>query len=202
MKLFAPIFLICCLVLGGCGSDGKVSSITGKTTKKVTSVDNSKITFEDGSTQTFEADKSTIFVVLNAEHSKNGNTQLESADLSPEGKQRATKLAQVLSEVELGAVMSSAQLRTSLTVQPTATAKNLGTLNYNSNTRHKIFEFIFNYNPGKKFLLAGENNSIPLIISDLTSKEIGPNLMEDAHDKFFVLTGTAAGNCTIEEFSY
>jgi len=188
MKLFAPVLLIFGLLLIGCGSDNSgsaVSTVTGKKTKKITSVDNNKITFADGSTKELPANQSVIFLVQFAEHYKNENEAIEAADLLPEGKERAKKLAQVLSGVELGAVMSSSQVRTALTVQPTASAKNIGTFNYNSNTRHRIFEFIFNFNPGKRFLIGGENYSIPLIISDLTGFEIGENLPEDAHENIF-----------------
>ncbi len=206
MKLFVPIFLIFGLLAIGCKSDGSgsaVSSISGKKTKKVVSVDNSKITFKDGSTKDLPTNKSVIFLVPCAEHYKNEeNKPIETVDLLPEGKQRAANLAKILDGVDLGAVMSSSQVRTALTVQPTGTAKKLGTFNYNSNTRHRIFEFIFDYNPGKKFLIGGENYSIPLIIADLTGFDIKENLPEDAHDVFYVLTGGAAGSCNVEEYSY
>lgn len=199
MKLFAPIFLLCGFVLFSCNSD---SSVLGKKTKKVTAISNSKITFEGGSTIDLDPAKSTIFLVPNAEYIKSETEPIETVGLTSEGSARAARLAQMMSEVELGAVLSSSQVRSALTVQPTSNAKKLGTLNYSSNTRHRIFEFIYDYNPGKKFLLVGENNSIPLIISDLTGFEIGPNLPEDTHDIFYVITGTAPGSCNVEEYSY
>ena len=119
-----------------------------------------------------------------------------------EGEERAKSLVKIFEKAEIGSVMSSSQVRSALTVQPLSTSKNVSILNYSSNTRHAIFDFVFKYNPGKKFVLVGEYNSIPLIISDLTGSDIGANLPEDVHDKMYIISGIAAGSCSIEEFTY
>ena len=78
MKFFAPILLICGLLAVGCKSDGSgVSSITGKSTKKVASISNEKITFEDGSTKELDPGKSNIFLIPNAEYIKSEAEPIE-----------------------------------------------------------------------------------------------------------------------------
>ncbi len=195
------ILAILCLSLFSMGCSSEGSGII-QNSKKVVSVDNSKVTFSDGSTHPFKEGESVIFLIPNAEHIKDSTKAVETAGLIFEGQERAKLLVNIFEKADLGAVMSSTQVRSALTVQPLGAAKKIGILNYNSDSRQRIFDFVFQFNPGQKFVLVGEYNSIPLIISDLTGKDIGPNLAEDDHEKFYVISGVSAGNCSINEFSY
>lgn len=196
--IFLSLFLWSCQSDSGAGSGSLFSSKT----KKVVSVDNQKVTFEDQSTFDFKEGESVIFLIPNAEHIKDSTKSIEAVTLIYEGTQRAESLVNIFKNADLTGTLSSTQLRSILTVNPLTKDKKIGTFNYSSDTRQRIFDLVFQYNPGGKYVMVGENNSIPLMIADLTGSEIGDNLPVDTHDKFYVISGSNPGSCSINEFRY
>lgn len=202
--IFKTLIFSLAILAIGCKSEPKIDEngnpiIDRASLKVVKEIDGSTLRFEDGSSKALATDKSVIVMVRHAETTGEGETRL----LSEKGIKRANKLRTIFEKAELGAVMSTSKVRAAMTVKRSAEAKGLGIFSYSEVNTGRIYDYVFDYEKGKTFLIAGHSNTVPAMIHELTANPNKPtNIKSDIHDDFFVLTGTGKGNCTVEQYRY
>lgn len=98
-------------------------------------------------------------------------------DLSPEGKERAQRLAKVLGKYKPGAFYSTNFKRTRDTIAPLAQKRKKTVEIYDHRKPTEIYETIMKSNT-KRFVVAGHSNSSPGLVNLFGKKDIFKNLDE------------------------
>lgn len=187
-SLIYPVFIF--LFIIGCKSEPKVV--------KVKSITNEGMTLTDGTSVKYPANETVIFFV------RHGETQAgdgKNPILSQEGNLRAAKLDSLFANVDLTGVLSTSFLRTSQTAEPTAKSKGLSILSYDLDDPQRIYDYMFKYNAGKKFLLVGHSNTIPKMVQELSGTPI-PEINHTDYDNLVLLTSPiqSRGNVTVTKY--
>ncbi|MEZ4950843.1 MAG: histidine phosphatase family protein [Saprospiraceae bacterium] len=117
MKLLVQLLLVATVAFVGCQSDASTEGSDKNTpdVPEVQKITNDKIILADGSELALPAGETTIFMVRHAEKINDGSND---PGLTAPGKERATKLNNLLADVNLGAVLSTATRRSMETVRP------------------------------------------------------------------------------------
>jgi broad specificity phosphatase PhoE len=92
-------------------------------------------------------------------------------DLSPEGYQRAERLAKMLQNISFDAVYSSDRIRTRETVRKIADQNSVDILLYEPHETEEEVERLLNSNPGKTVLVSGHSNTTPFFANELLGRE-------------------------------
>lgn len=117
------------------------------------------------------AQENTITTFILVRHAEKDLTQSTSdPDLSPEGKARATKFAELFSKSDIGAVYSTPYKRTRQTVEALAAAKGLQVTSYQPTKMDEIDNMIKQY-AGKTIVVSGHSNTVPLVLNYLIGEE-------------------------------
>lgn len=97
----------------------------------------------------------------------------DSADpeLSPEGYQRAERLAEMLQNISFDAVYSSDRIRTRETVRKIADQNGVEILLYEPHQTESEVNRLLNSNPGKTVLISGHSNTTPFFANELLGRE-------------------------------
>lgn len=114
-----------------------------------------------------QSDITTLIFVRHAEKINDGS---KDSELSTEGKDRAAKLAGLLSTEQISAIYSTDFRRTRGTVQPLAAAVNIKITMYEPMKADKLQEIINNHRGGT-VVICGHSNTTPAMINMLTGEE-------------------------------
>lgn len=130
----------------------------------------------------------TVFVVRHAEK----GPEATNPPLTPEGRQRATALARVLSESRITAVFASEFQRTQETVEPLAKAAGLTTVVIPATALDSLVLRLRALPPGSHAVVASHSNLVHLIVEKLSGVRI-PLLADTDYDRLVVVTVGAPG---------
>lgn len=165
---------------------------------KVKSITNESMTLSDGTSIKYPANETVIFFVRHGEtEAGDGKNPM----LSEAGIARAAKIDSLFANVDLAGVLSSAYLRTSQTAEPIAKSKGVSILSYEMGNAQRIYDYVFKYNAGKKFLLVGHSNSIPRMVQELSGTTI-PEIGNDEFDNLVLLTSPIQSKGTVTATKY
>jgi len=107
-----------------------------------------------------EIEPTTLIIVRHAEK----NNETDTTTLTPQGYQRADRLAQWLKNVDLAAIYTTPYVRMKLTATPTSMQKNLPLQEYAPKEMGEIARII-STNAGKNVLVVGHGNFIHEIVN-------------------------------------
>jgi len=137
-----------------------------------------------------------VMVVRHAE--KNNSASCSATDpsnvpiSSPLGTDRAAELAHVVENAGVQAIFASELCRTQQTVQPTATQLGLTRIDVNQHPGgvanvDELLRQVSRDHKGQVILIAGHNDTVPLIIAGLGAGPINP-IQESEFDNLYVVT--------------
>ena len=125
-----------------------------------------------------------IYLVRHAEKMRGGNDP----KLSVAGIKRSIKLSEILKEIDLDAIYSTDYMRTRYTAKPTANKNNLETTIYDPSDQVYFADMILKNHKGRKVLVVGHSNTIPMLVNILLGSDEYTQLDEDEYDKLFIVT--------------
>jgi broad specificity phosphatase PhoE len=112
-----------------------------------------------------------ITTLILVRHAEKDLTQSTSdPDLSPEGKQRAARLAKILQSVDITAVYSTEFKRTRQTVEAVAAARSLALAPYDARATRDI-DAMLSTHAGGTILVSGHSNTVPQFLNYLIGEE-------------------------------
>ncbi len=122
--------------------------------------------------------------------------------LSQAGRDRAEKLANMLSVLDLDRVYSTDWKRTSQTATPTAENQGLDLTLYGAFDHDEIIDDVLtNVNEGQ-ILIVGHGNTTANFLNALTGTEDYPDLAEDAYDNLFIVNTRSLGDSEVVHLKY
>lgn len=164
---------------------------------------NDRVVFEDGKEVPLPnqpgTGATTLFIVRHGEKEL-GDTI--NPGLIFEGKERANKLQEMLKDVELGGVLSTAPTRSMETARPVAESHGLTIFNYSPDRYNAIYPVAFEFEKGKKFLIVSHSNLIPKMLKDFGGDSLNISIADDSYDNFFIVTSTGPGSGEIHHAKY
>jgi 2,3-bisphosphoglycerate-dependent phosphoglycerate mutase len=117
------------------------------------------------------AQESVITTFILVRHAEKDLTQsTNDPDLSADGKNRATRLNDLLRKTDVTAIYSTPYKRTQQTVAAVATEKGLTINTYQANKMEEIDNLIRQH-AGGTILLSGHSNTTPAVLNYLTGEE-------------------------------
>lgn len=134
----------------------------------------------------------TFILVRHAERSDEGGGD---PDISENGKQRAQRLADILSKTSIQAIYSTGYKRTKNTVTPLANAKGLKISIYEALKGEEIEKMLKDH-AGETIVVSGHSNTIPWTANYLIGKDEFKNFDDDDYKNFLVVTVLKKGSVT------
>lgn len=131
----------------------------------------------------FAQDATTIFLVRHAEKVDSSRDP----ELSLQGKARAVRLMELLSETGIDHIYSTDYIRTRDTSKPLAEKLNLFIDSYRP-FEEELVETLTQKMDGKQILVVGHSNTIPDLVNQLIDEKAYEQLADDAYSKLFVVT--------------
>jgi phosphohistidine phosphatase SixA len=125
----------------------------------------------------------TIMLVRHAEKEVSADKDPE---LSSAGRQRASKLAEMLSKTHLDAIYSTHFKRTEQTVAPVAQQHQLSIINYQG--KPEEVDSMLSKHRGQTLLICGHSNTIPSFVNRLVGKEEYKTFDDADYGNFIVVT--------------
>jgi 2,3-bisphosphoglycerate-dependent phosphoglycerate mutase len=110
----------------------------------------------------------TTFILVR--HAEKGSDGTDDPDLTPEGHERAGRLAALLKNTTVDAVYSTRYKRTKNTITPLAQQKNLGVQIYAA-VKPDVIDAMMKTHAGGTVVIGGHSNTIPQIANLLTGKD-------------------------------
>lgn len=139
----------------------------------------------------------TICLVRHAEKAEGG----ANPELSAAGHHRAKELARTLESMEFDACFATQYKRTQQTVEPTAKSNEQKVQIAKAGTEKRLIEKIQQEFEGKRVLIAGHSNTVPMMLRALGVKA-PPKLSESDYDNLFIVTIRKQGNITYHHLHY
>lgn len=122
--------------------------------------------------------------------------------LTPEGSDRALRLAELLQQEEVTAIYSTDYRRTKATVDPLAIKSSLLTQVYTPMEEAFLPSLFEQYPKGGLFVIAGHSNTIPGLVNQLIGEKKYLQLDEKDYNDLFIVTTSAVGNGTVIQLTY
>lgn len=132
----------------------------------------------------------TFILVRHAE--KDMTLSTPDPDLSPEGRERAKRLAIMFKNTNLSAVLSTPYKRTRQTVEPLAALHGLPVTDYAVGNLQEI-DKIFNQHAGKTVFICGHSNTIPALVNYLIGEDRYQVFDDNDYGNIIVVSVTARG---------
>ena len=127
--------------------------------------------------------QTTIFLVRHAEKVDSSRDP----ELSLQGKARAIRLMELLSETGIDRIYSTDYIRTRDTAKPLAEKLDLFIESYRP-FEEQLVETLTQKMDGKQILVVGHSNTIPDLVNKLIDEEVYQQLADDAYSNLFVVT--------------
>lgn len=143
------------------------------------------------------ATTTTYFLVRHAEKGFGADPALTAA-----GRQRAERLAEVLSRVKLGAVYSTNTRRTRATAAPAARRQSLRVRPYDADRLRDFSRGVARRSRGKNVLVVGHSNTTPQLANFLVGREELPRFSELDYGNLLVVTLTEGAPGRILQLRY
>ncbi len=145
--------------------------------------------------QSAPAPITTLVLVRHAE--KSTAPKSDDPELSPEGIQRAEKLAQMLSATPFASVYATPYKRTMSTALPLAKAQNIAVQNYAAKPNAAFLDSLLQKHAGGTVLVVGHSNTIPVLVNMLVGSEKYPQLDDADYNNIFIVSLTKRGNASV-----
>ncbi|MFN7928831.1 MAG: phosphoglycerate mutase family protein [Blastocatellia bacterium] len=158
-------------------------------------------------TSTTPAPAFKVTTVYLVRHAEKAATPADNPPLLEAGRERARKLAQMLSKAGIKTIFASQFLRTQQTAEPlaqllgltsTVLPVSMDTMNpqavspqYLKDITKRIYD-----NAGQSVLIVGHNNTVPAIIKELGG-DLVPTIPDTEYDNLFVVTVVAKGKAKV-----
>ena len=150
------------------------------------------------------AQKKTIILVRHAEKSATGDAAdmaKGDPDLSPEGRERAERLAKAVKKYKPDVVFSTDYKRTKQTAEPIAKLRGKAIQTYDPAKQADLIPLILNGKP-KHYLIIGHSNTTPALANLLFKKEVFKQLPDTEYSVFWVIKTKKGVVTKVEVFSY
>jgi 2,3-bisphosphoglycerate-dependent phosphoglycerate mutase len=143
----------------------------------------------------------TIVLVRHAEKMPAAEGDKGDQDLSPEGKQRAERLAKLLKKYKPHEIFSTDYKRTKQTAEPIAKMRNKQIQTYDP---AKPADLVAKMMPSATdhYLIVGHSNTVPGLANLLAKKEVFRNLLDTEYGVFWVIKMKDGMVKKIEMFPY
>ena len=139
----------------------------------------------------FGQEKITTFILVR--HAEKDMTQsTNDPDLSPAGKSRALRLAELLKEGEVTAIYSTPYKRTRQTVQPLAESKTLEIREYALNNEAEIDNMLAKHDGGT-IVVSGHSNTVPWFANKLLGTEKYKPMEDGDYGNLWIVTVVEKG---------
>lgn len=125
----------------------------------------------------------TVIVVRHAEKLDDG----DDPELSPDGRERAERLARMLHDLPIQAAFHTQYRRTAATIAPLCTAKNIQTHTIAAAATRDLAQQIRRDHRGRTVVVVGHSNTVPAILKELGVRE-PVTMTEKDYDHLFVVT--------------
>ena len=145
-----------------------------------------------------DADITIIMLIRHAEKEADGT---KDPPLTPEGRERATRLAYLLKNAEIDAIYTSPYQRTRETVAPLAKEKNITIKEYNPSVVGFIAKIV-SENKGGTVVVSGHSNTTPAALNQLLGQEQYAMLNESEYGKIFIVSVSGEGQAKVVELYY
>jgi phosphohistidine phosphatase SixA len=134
--------------------------------------------------KTTEEQITRILIVRHAEKADDGT---KNPSLSDAGKIRAERLNKMLSEFSIDKLYSTPYARTTETIQPIASSRNLAITNYNPSDKNFALN-LFKIEKGKTTVVVGHSNTGPGLANFLINETKYYDLDESDYGKIWIIT--------------
>ncbi len=143
----------------------------------------------------------TIVLVRHAEKMPAVPTDKGDQDLSPEGKQRAERLAKVIKKYKPHEIFATDYKRTKQTAEPIAKLRKKEIQTYDP---AKQADLVAKIMPTKTdhYLIVGHSNTIPVLANLLAKKEVFRNLLDTEYGVYWVIRMKKGVVTKVEVFPY
>ena len=148
---------------------------------------------------TFARPVTTVILVRHAEKKLEPNNQ--DPDLSPEGVERAQEIARVFANAGIDAIYATQYKRTQQTVKPLSDRTGVAPTMLEASQPDELIKRIQTSLRGQTIFIAGHNNTVPAIASQL-SGETFPVIPESEYDNLFIVTVYRFGKAKVVRLKY
>ncbi|MCA1578114.1 MAG: histidine phosphatase family protein [Acidobacteria bacterium] len=148
---------------------------------------------------TFARPVTTVILVRHAEKKLEPNNQ--DPDLSPEGVERAQEIARVFGNAGINAIYATQYKRTQQTVRPLSDRTGVAATVLEASQPDELIKRIQTSLRGQTIFVAGHNNTVPAIASQL-SGETFPVIPESEYDNLFIVTVYRFGKAKVVRLKY
>jgi 2,3-bisphosphoglycerate-dependent phosphoglycerate mutase len=122
-------------------------------------------------------------------------------DLTREGKERASRLSNMLANQEIDAVYSTNFKRTRLTVEPVASSHQLTVTTYESFDEAQLKELTASHKGGT-IVICGHSNTTPAMINKLIGRDQLKQWEDPDYGNFVIVTVSASGETSLTMLRY
>lgn len=148
---------------------------------------------------TFARPVTTVILVRHAEKKLEPGNQ--DPDLSPEGVERAQEIARVFGNAGINSIYATQYKRTQQTVQPLSDRTGVAMTMLEASQPDELIKRIQTSLRGQTIFVAGHNNTVPAIASQL-SGETFPVIPESEYDNLFIVTVYRFGKAKVVRLKY
>ena len=148
---------------------------------------------------TFARPVTTVILVRHAEKKIEPNNQ--DPDLAPEGVERAHEIARVFGNAGINAIFATQYKRTQQTVKPLSDRIGVAATVLEAKQPEELVKRIQTDLRGQTIFIAGHNNTVPAIASQL-SGETFPVIPESEYDNLFIVTIYRFGKAKVVRLKY
>lgn len=142
-----------------------------------------------------------ITTVILMRHAEKVNDGTDDPSLTPQGHERATRLAQLLQNTTVDAIYSSPFQRTQNTIAPLAQAKGLTVQTYDPKKPEEIDTILKKY-PGRTIVVCGHSNTTPRMANRLLGKTQFKDFEETEFGNLLVIDVVESGEAKVTVLNY
>ena len=148
---------------------------------------------------TFSRPVTTVILVRHAEKKLEPNNQ--DPDLAPEGVERAQEIGRMFANAGLNAIYATQYKRTQQTVKPLSDRTGVAVTLLESSQTDELVKRIQTSLRGQTIFVAGHNNTVPKIASELSGENF-PVIPESEYDNLFIVTIYRFGKAKVIKLKY
>jgi broad specificity phosphatase PhoE len=148
---------------------------------------------------TFSRPITTVILVRHAEKKIDPNNP--DPDLTPEGESRAQGLARMFQNAGINRIFVTQYKRTQETAKPLSDRTGVPVTVVNSQQTNEVIKQILTNERGGTIFVAGHNNTVPAIVSELSGQTF-PVIPESEYDNMFIVTICRSGKAKVLKLKY